>query len=59
LKSNKQVQVTVTVQKINGINHLFQAPTTKWPLINGQPRPIMALAALEQMQVWSKARAKD
>ncbi|UOQ65148.1 alpha/beta hydrolase family protein [Hymenobacter volaticus] len=55
LKANKQV----TVQKLENINHLFQAPTTEWPLINGQPRPVMAPAALEAMQTWIKARAKD
>jgi pimeloyl-ACP methyl ester carboxylesterase len=55
LKTNKQV----TTQKLEGINHLFQAPTTEWPLINGQPRPVMAPAALEQIQTWIKAHAKD
>ncbi|HEX8424766.1 alpha/beta hydrolase family protein [Hymenobacter sp.] len=55
LKANKQV----TVQKLDNINHLFQAPTTEWPLINGQPRPVMAPAALEAMQAWIKEQAKN
>jgi hypothetical protein len=55
LKANKQV----TVQKLEGINHLFQAPTTEWPLVNGEPRPVMSPAALEQIQAWIKAQAKN
>ncbi|MBC8082419.1 MAG: hypothetical protein H7Z21_04350, partial [Hymenobacter sp.] len=55
LKANKQV----TTKKLDGINHLFQAPTTEWPLINGQPRPVVAPAALEEIQAWITARAKE
>ena len=54
LKANKQV----TVQKLEDVNHLFQAPTTQWPLISGQPRPIMAPAALGQIQAWIEAQTK-
>ncbi|UOG73745.1 alpha/beta fold hydrolase [Hymenobacter tibetensis] len=54
LKANKQV----AVQKLDGINHLFQAPTTEWPLINGEPRPVVAPAALEEIQSWIKDQVK-
>lgn len=55
LKGNPRV----TAQKIEGANHLFQAPTTEWPLLNGQPRPVISPAALEAMHSWIMARAKE
>ncbi|WBO82999.1 alpha/beta fold hydrolase [Hymenobacter yonginensis] len=55
LKGNARV----TTQKIEGANHLFQAPTTEWPLINGQPRPVVSTATLEAMHTWIMARAKE
>ena len=55
LKANKRVQV----QKLEGINHLLQAPTTEWPLLNGQLRPIMATSDLEEVREWIKAVAAE
>ena len=55
LKGNSRV----TAQKIEGANHLFQAPTTEWPLLNGQPRPIISPAALEAMHSWIMAHVKE
>lgn len=42
----------VLVQKIEGANHLFQAPTTEWPLLNGQPQPVISSVALEELHGW-------
>ncbi|UYZ63422.1 alpha/beta hydrolase [Hymenobacter weizhouensis] len=48
----------LTVPKLAGINHLFQAPTTEWPLINGQPRPVVSPAVLKLMLEWMQKEAK-
>ncbi|WP_170172694.1 alpha/beta hydrolase [Hymenobacter rigui] len=53
LKSNRQLQV----RRLDGLNHLFQAPVTEWPLIDGQPSPVVATAALDIMRNWIQALA--
>jgi len=53
LKGNKQVQL----RRLDGINHLFQAPMTEWPLINGQPSPVFASAAQDAIRNWIQSLA--
>jgi uncharacterized protein len=53
LKGNKQVQV----RRLDGLNHLFQAPMTEWPLIDGQPSPVFASAAQDAIRTWIQAQA--
>ncbi|RSK33831.1 alpha/beta fold hydrolase [Hymenobacter metallilatus] len=51
LKGNRQLQV----RRLDGLNHLFQAPITEWPLLDGQPSPVVASAALDAMRTWIQA----
>lgn len=51
LKANKQVQA----RRLDGLNHLFQAPVTEWPLIDGQPSPVFASAAQDAIRTWIQA----
>lgn len=55
LKGNSRV----TTHKIEGANHLFQAPTTEWPLLNGQPRPVVSTATLETLHAWIMEEVKE
>lgn len=51
LKGNKQAQV----RRLDGLNHLFQAPVTEWPLIDGQPSPVVATVAQDAIRTWIQA----
>lgn len=51
--------IRVTTHKIEGANHLFQAPTTEWPLLNGQPRPVVSTATLETLHAWIMEEVKE
>ncbi|OUJ73647.1 alpha/beta hydrolase family protein [Hymenobacter crusticola] len=48
LKSNDDV----TVQKLAGVNHLFQPEEKDWPLVNGQQQPNFSPKALETIRAW-------
>jgi pimeloyl-ACP methyl ester carboxylesterase len=48
----------VTSQRLPGINHLLQPPTTQWLVLDGQPRPIMAPTLLETLKLWLAAQAR-
>ncbi|OON70328.1 alpha/beta hydrolase family protein [Hymenobacter sp. CRA2] len=37
LKDNRRV----TSRRLDGINHLLQAPALEWPLVNGEQKPVM------------------
>jgi dienelactone hydrolase len=45
LKSNKRVQTA----RFEGVNHLFQAPMTEWPIISGEPKPVVAPDVQQRM----------
>ncbi|MBC6607738.1 alpha/beta fold hydrolase [Hymenobacter sp. BT188] len=45
LKANKRVQAI----RLEGINHLFQAPIMEWPVISGEPKPIVAPAVQQDI----------
>ncbi|GAA4001098.1 alpha/beta fold hydrolase [Hymenobacter fastidiosus] len=42
----------VTVQKLPGVNHLFQSDPAKWPVFEGQPKPVFSPEALKIMHGW-------
>jgi len=42
----------VTVQKLTGVNHLFQSDPTEWPVFEGQPKPAFSPEALKIMHGW-------
>ena len=48
----------VTSQRLVGVNHLLQPPTTQWIVLDGQPRPIMAPALLEALKLWLSTQTK-
>lgn len=48
LKANK----TVTVRKLPGVNHLFQADPAQWPVVSGEPKPIFSPVACEAVRAW-------
>ena len=54
LKLNKGV----TIKKMNGVNHLFQPESSKWPIINGQPQPNFSPEAQETIREWIVAQTK-
>ncbi|MBT9392696.1 alpha/beta fold hydrolase [Hymenobacter sp. NST-14] len=47
----------VEARRLEGLNHFFQAPITEWPLIDGQPSPVFASAALDVIRTWIQAQA--
>ncbi|WP_167855143.1 alpha/beta hydrolase family protein [Hymenobacter wooponensis] len=52
LKANR----TVTVQKFEGVNHVFQAPETHWPLVDNVRQPIFSYIALSAIREWVRQR---
>ncbi|GAA3947203.1 alpha/beta hydrolase family protein [Hymenobacter algoricola] len=54
LKGNKDV----TVRKLAGVNHLFQADPAEWPLLNGQQQPTFSPAAQDAMRDWIVKQVK-
>lgn len=55
LKGNKRVQST----RLEGINHLFQAPMTEWPVISGEPKPIFSPAVQQNIVAWIRKSFAD
>ena len=58
LKNGLSKNKSVTVKKLQGVNHLFQPDATKWPVINGQPQPNFSPEAEENIREWIVAQAK-
>ncbi|SHJ12532.1 hypothetical protein SAMN02745146_2360 [Hymenobacter daecheongensis DSM 21074] len=54
LKLNKNV----TVKKLAGVNHLFQADPAKWPVVGGQPQPTFSPEAQEAIRQWVMDQVK-
>ncbi|WP_245327478.1 alpha/beta hydrolase family protein [Hymenobacter fodinae] len=52
LKANR----TVTVQKFEGVNHVFQAPEAHWPTVEGKTQPIFSYIALSTIREWVRQR---
>jgi hypothetical protein len=48
----------VAGQRLVGVNHLLQPPTTQWIVLDGEPRPIVAPALLESLKTWLAAQTK-
>ncbi|GAA4388221.1 alpha/beta hydrolase family protein [Hymenobacter koreensis] len=48
LKGNKRVRSS----RVEGINHLFQAPVTQWPVISGEPKPIFSPQVEQGIIAW-------
>lgn len=55
LKGNKRVQST----RLEGVNHLFQAPMTEWPVISGEPKPIFSPAVQQNIVAWIRKSFAD
>ena len=49
---------SITVRKLQGVNHLFQPESSKWPIINGQPQPNFSPEAQEAIREWIVAQTK-
>ena len=45
-----------TLRKLPAVNHQFQSDPTRWPVVNGQPRPQLAPAAAEAVRAWLVAQ---
>jgi len=48
----------VASQRLAGVNHLLQPPTTQWVVLDGEPRPIVAPALLEALKTWLSTQTK-
>jgi len=48
----------VASQRLLGVNHLLQPPTTQWIVLDGEPRPIVAPALLETLKTWLATQTK-
>lgn len=48
LKSNR----ALVVQKLEGVNHGFQAPEAQWPVFESTPQPIFSPVALTTIRNW-------
>lgn len=53
LKANK----AVTTRKLPGVNHLFQADPSQWPIVGGEAQPVFAPAAADAIRAWVVAQA--
>ncbi|WP_375419074.1 alpha/beta hydrolase family protein [uncultured Hymenobacter sp.] len=56
LYANKNIDLTV--KRLPGVNHLFQPDPTKWPVVNGQPRPNFSPEAQETIREWIVSQGK-
>ncbi len=54
LKANK----AVTVRKLAGVNHLFEADPSQWPIVVGQQVPTFSPAAQDAVRAWVLEQAK-
>ena len=42
----------VSAARLTGVNHLFQPPTDKWPVVNGVQEPVFSVEALQKIHGW-------
>ena len=43
---------TVVSVKLDGVNHFFQPPADRWPIVNGVQEPTFSVEALRKIQQW-------
>jgi alpha-beta hydrolase superfamily lysophospholipase len=48
----------ITSQRLVGVNHLLQPPSTQWVVLDGEPRPIVSPALLEALKTWLATQTK-
>ncbi|UOQ51062.1 serine aminopeptidase domain-containing protein [Hymenobacter cellulosivorans] len=51
-KGNKQVEA----RRLAGINHQFQPPATEWPLMGGEPKPVLSPQVQQTILEWINLR---
>ncbi|QJX46469.1 alpha/beta hydrolase [Hymenobacter taeanensis] len=56
LEKGLKANHAVTVQKFEGVNHLFQAPEAHWPVVENTPQPIFSYIALSTIREWVRQR---
>lgn len=54
LKDNRRVQS----RRLDGLNHVIQAPPQEWPLINGQQQPVVSPQAQLMLLEWIRQQVK-
>ena len=54
LRDNKRAQF----RRLEGYNHSWQAPISEWPLINGQPQPVLSPQVQLLILEWIRKQAK-
>lgn len=54
LKANK----TVTARKLAGVNHLFEADPSQWPIVVGKQVPTLSSTAQDVVHTWVMEQAK-
>ena len=52
LKSLKAANQVVASRKLPGVNHLFQADPSQWPIVSGEAKPTFSPAAQEAIRTW-------
>ena len=48
----------VTSVKLDGVNHLFQPPPARWPMVNGVQQPAFSPEALKLIYNWVAMETK-
>ncbi|GAC1370886.1 MAG: alpha/beta hydrolase [Hymenobacter sp.] len=49
----------VSSTRLVGVNHLFQPPSTQWPLVNGTPQATFSPDALKKIHSWIALETKS
>ncbi|MBG8556401.1 alpha/beta hydrolase family protein [Hymenobacter guriensis] len=52
LEKNLKGSISLTVKRLEGLNHQFQPPMADWPLVGGQSQPVFSPVALETIHDW-------
>ena len=47
-----------TAQRLAGVNHLFEAPTDQWTVVDGAPQPTFSPEALKNIREWVALQTK-
>ena len=54
----KATNKAVTVRKLPGVNHLFQADPGQWPIVSGQKMPVFSPTTEDAVRAWIVEQAK-
>ncbi len=57
-KALRHAHRTATAQRLDGVNHLFLAPTDQWTVIDGAQQPTFSAEALKDIREWVAAQTK-